>query len=151
MSSVILAALMACSGGETETPDPVAEPVPQVVPDDGVMGGKSPGVSFIGLEDGAKVKSPLKIGMNVVGKEVEPAGVIVEGKGHHHLIIDGEATPLGTAVPADETHIHFGGGQEETEVELTPGEHTLTLQFADGAHLSYGPDWSKTISVTVEP
>ena len=51
----------------------------------------------------------------------------------------------------DRTHIHFGGGQTEADVELTPGEHTLTLQFANGMHQSYGADWSKTITVTVAP
>ena len=59
--------------------------------------------------------------------------------------------PEGTVVPSDETHIHFGGGQLEAMVPLTAGEHTLTLQFANGMHESYGPDWSKTITVTVAP
>ncbi|MBP6707250.1 MAG: DUF4399 domain-containing protein, partial [Achromobacter sp.] len=40
--------------------------------------------------------------------------------------------------------------QTETELKLAPGKHTLTMQFADGAHRSYGPDLSSTISVTVK-
>src|SRR5689334_1240018 len=31
-----------------------------------------------------------------------------------------------TAIPADETHKHFGGGQTETMVTLPKGKHTLT-------------------------
>jgi hypothetical protein len=34
-------------------------------------------------------------------------------------------------------------------MELAPGEHTLTLQFADGAHMSYGPTLASTIKVKV--
>ena len=38
----------------------------------------------------------------------------------------------------------------EAEVELSPGEHTLTMQFADLAHRSYGEQLAATIKVTVE-
>ena len=64
---------------------------------------------------------------------------MLEGTGHHHLIVDGKAVPKGSVVPADATHMHFGKGQTETTLKLPPGKHTLTLQFADGAHQSYGP------------
>jgi hypothetical protein len=40
--------------------------------------------------------------------------------------------------------------QTETDVTLTPGKHTLTLQFADFAHKSYGEKWSQTIEVEVK-
>ena len=52
--------------------------------------------------------------------------------------------------PKDATHIHFGKGQTVDTLALTPGTHTLTLQFANGVHESYGKDWSKTITVEVE-
>lgn len=107
-------------------------------------------VMFVEPKDGAKVKSPVKFVFGVEGVEVEKAGEVHAGKGHHHLIIDADGTEKGTAVPADETHIHYGGGQTETEVELKPGEHTLTMQFADGLHRSYGEPLRATIKVTVE-
>jgi len=53
-------------------------------------------------------------------------------------------------VPTDATHLHFGKGQTETEVTLPPGQYALTMQFANGAHQSYGPEMSKTIHVTVK-
>ena len=106
-------------------------------------------VYFVNLEDGAEVTSPVLIEMGVEGMELEPAGVIKEGYGHHHIIVDGSFIPVGVVVPADETHIHYGDGSSETELELTPGEHTLTLQYADGVHQSYGEKMSKTITVTV--
>ncbi len=106
-------------------------------------------VNFTSPENEAKVKSPVKVVMQVQGMEVHPAGEVTPNSGHHHLIIDGESAPEGEVVTADEKHIHFGQGQTEAEVELAPGKHTLTLQFANGAHQSYGPDMSQTITIEV--
>lgn len=114
--------------------------------------GNSPpanGVYFVNLKNGDTVKSPVIIEMGVNGMSVEPAGTVHEGKGHHHLIIDGDYIDKGAVVPSDVTHLHFGKGQTIDTLSLSPGSHTLTLQFADGAHRSYGKDWSSTIKVTV--
>lgn len=110
-----------------------------------------PGVQFAQLKDGAQIGPETKVSFKLNGKAIRPAGEAVDEKtsGHHHLIIDGAAIAEGTVVPMDERHLHFGKGQTSTMVKLTPGEHTLTLQFADGAHRSYGPNWSKTIKVKV--
>lgn len=110
----------------------------------------TPEVSFVEPADGATVSSPVSVKMGVSGMTVQPAGKLVEGSGHHHLIIDGEPVAAGTPVPADAKHLHFGKGQTETSVELPPGKHTLTLQFADGLHQSYGPALSKTIEIDVK-
>ncbi len=109
------------------------------------------GVDFGSLDAGQTVPRDLKVQFKVNGMEVRPAGVMQEGTGHHHLIIDGTFVPEGEVVPADANHLHFGKGQKETEIRLEPGKHTLTLQFADGLHRSYGEKWSKTIEVTVDP
>jgi hypothetical protein len=107
-------------------------------------------VFFANLKDGQKVKSPVKVQFGVEGMEVEPAGALNEGKGHHHIIIDGASLERGTVVPADSLNIHYGKGQLETELVLPKGEHTLTMQFADGYHQSYGAQLSTTIKVIVE-
>ena len=106
-------------------------------------------VSFSEPADGASLTSPVKVVMNVTGMTVKPAGEIVEGTGHHHIVIDSEAVAKGTAVASDDKHLHFGKGQTETELTLEPGEHTLQLQFANGAHISYGEQLSSTIKITV--
>lgn len=53
-------------------------------------------------------------------------------------------------IPATEHSLHFGKAQTETDVTLPPGQHTLTLQLGDGAHRSYGPELSSTITVNVK-
>ena len=107
-------------------------------------------VFFVNLIDGEIVTSPFKVEMGVEGIIIHPAGELIDGTGHHHILINDGSIPTGTSVPADETHIHFGGGQTETELTLEPGVYTLTLQFADGLHRSYGEGLSASIEIEVE-
>jgi len=116
----------------------------------GEYGGDEKGVSFAAPYDGATVSSPVTVVMKVKGMYARPAGELIDGTGHHHLIIDGAFVPEGETVPKDATHKHFGKGQKEASIDLSPGEHTLTLQFADGQHGSYGEAMSRTIHITVE-
>ena len=107
-------------------------------------------VDFVEPKNGATVTSPFKVVFGVTGMTVKPAGDMTANSGHHHLLINAESIPNGVAVPADEKHIHYGKGQTETEVNLPPGKYKLTMQFANWAHQSYGPQLSKTIEVVVK-
>jgi hypothetical protein len=107
-------------------------------------------VYFVEPKDGATVTSPVHVKFGVDGMSVAPAGTMTEGTGHHHLLIDGKPLPKGTVIPANDTSLHFGKGQTEADVKLPPGDHTLTMQFGDGAHRSYGPEMSQTIKVHVQ-
>jgi hypothetical protein len=108
-------------------------------------------VEFLSIKENQTFKSPFKIKMKVNGLKVRPAGEDVQDKksGHHHIIINRGPIPEGQVIPADEKHIHFGKGQTEAELTLPPGDYSLTLQFANGAHISYGPELSKTIKIKV--
>lgn len=108
-------------------------------------------VFFKNLKDGQTVKSPVKIEFGVEGIALDTAGTLKPASGHHHLLIDaGDSIPTGMVVPKDSTHLHFGKAQTSAEVKLTPGEHTLTLQYADGIHRSYGAKLAATIKVKVK-
>lgn len=137
--------LASCSSSETKEESKTVTPSPET----SVSTSSETGVFFVNLKDGDDVKSPVIIQMGVKGMQVEAAGTMNEGKGHHHLIVDGSFEEKGKMVPKDETHIHFGQGQTVDTLPLTAGKHTLTLQFANGMHESYGEEWSKTISVNV--
>lgn len=108
-------------------------------------------VYFVEPQNGATVKSPFKVRFGVEGMAIAPAGDMKPDTGHHHLIIDGSTVPQGEVVPTDDSHRHFGKGQTETELTLPPGEHTLTLQFANGAHQSFGEAMSSSIKMLVKP
>jgi len=111
---------------------------------------KKPGVYFVGIKNGSKLRLPNKITFEVVGMTVKKAGTMDMETGHHHLIVDGAFVPKGKIVKNNKTHIHFGKGQSSFLLDgLSPGQHTLTLQFANGLHVSYGEAWSRSIQVNV--
>lgn len=105
---------------------------------------------FLNIKNGDVVTSPFKVDFTITHLTVAPAGTMTEGTGHHHIIIDGGPIPEGQIIPADEKHLHYGKGQTSAEIALPPGKHTLTLQFASGLHLSYGPGYSQTIEIEVK-
>ena len=108
-------------------------------------------VYFISPQDGATVTNPIRIVFGLRGMGVAPAGVDRPGTGHHHLIINSDLPALDQPIPADENHVHFGGGQTETTITLPPGEHTLQLLLGDFIHVPHkNPVFSKKIHITVE-
>ena len=110
----------------------------------------NPKVYFINLEEGDKIKSPFLIQFGLSGKGVAPAGVDRKNTGHHHLLINVESIDFNTSIPASDNHIHFGGGQTETVVDLLPGEYTLQLLLGDMYHVPHDPPvLSKKISLIV--
>ncbi len=112
---------------------------------------EGPRVFFVGLAEGATVSSPLGVAMAAENFTVEAAGEVNPGAGHLHIMIDEPCVKPGQGVPKDEAHLHFGNGQLEAEIELTPGAHTLCLQAADGNHVALAGDgMTQIVSVTVE-
>lgn len=100
--------------------------------------------------DGATVASPVYIEMGVSGMQIEPAGVVKEGFGHHHILINQTSWPEGTVIPMSDSTLHYGKGQTDATIELPAGEYTIALQFADGVHSSYGESMAASINITVE-
>lgn len=108
-------------------------------------------VYFIEPKDGAEVSSPVSVKFGLSGMGVAPAGVEKAKTGHHHLLIDIDKVDLETALPADDNHKHFGGGQTETSVSLAPGKHTLQLLLGDHNHIPHKPAvMSDKITITVK-
>ncbi|MEX0309348.1 MAG: DUF4399 domain-containing protein [Tateyamaria sp.] len=116
-------------------------------------------VYFINLEDGATVSSPVTVIFGLEGMGVAPAGTEKENTGHHHLLLNrpplGEgpegAEELEYGLPADDNHIHFGGGQTQVTLDLPSGEHTMQLVMGDLNHVPHAtPVTSDVITITVE-
>lgn len=106
---------------------------------------------FIAPEDGAKVANPVTVRFGLKGMGVAPAGIAMAGTGHHHLLIDAAVPSLDRPIPADDRHVHFGKGQTETVVILTPGRHRLQLLLGDHLHMPHDPPIvSAPITITVE-
>jgi len=100
---------------------------------------------------GELVTSPVKVVFGLSGMGVAPAGVDREKTGHHHLLIDTALPDLAKPIQSDSMHRHFGGGQTEVVIELSPGRHTLQLLLADYAHTPHSPAvMSEQITITVK-
>ena len=116
-----------------------------------VLGASESKVYFINLKDGDVVENPVFIQFGLSGKGVAPAGVDKENTGHHHLLIDVEAIDFYMPIPSSKNHLHFGGGQTETSIELPPGEHVLQLVLGDLYHVPHSPPiTSKKIKISVK-
>jgi hypothetical protein len=109
-------------------------------------------VYFISPQDGDVVSGEFVVRFGLKGMGVAPAGVEKDHTGHHHLLIDVDTLPdMSISLPATDNIRHFGGGQTETTLELTRGEHTLQLVLGDYAHVPLNPPvMSKRITVRVE-
>jgi hypothetical protein len=111
---------------------------------DKATGGPTPSpagamVYFIDLKTGATIPPKVLVHFGLRGMGLAPAGVDRQNSGHHHLLIDTELPPLDAPIPNDFNHLHFGSGQTEAEISLTPGEHTLQLLLGDMNHVPHSP------------
>ena len=106
-------------------------------------------VFFENLQDGDEVSSPFTVKMGVEGMALDPAGDLIEHSGHHHIIINGGVIETGVVIPMDDKNLHYGDAQTEAELELEPGEYTLTMQYGNGHHQSYGEPMSAQVTITV--
>jgi hypothetical protein len=110
-------------------------------------------VYFISPSDGAVVQGPVTVRFGLKGMGVAPAGVKFDNTGHHHLLVDTDFSELklDAPLPATDKILHFGKGQTETTLTLSPGKHTLEIVLADYLHNSFDPPLhSKKIAITVK-
>ena len=103
--------------------------------------------------NGASIKGPVRVVMGLSGMGVAPAGADFPETGHHHILVNADATPaVDMPIPADDKHRHFGKGQTEATLTLPPGKHTLQLLLGDKNHVPHNPPLlSEKITITVLP
>ena len=108
-------------------------------------------VYIISPKDGATVHNPVRVQFGLKGMGIAPAGIKFDNTGHHHLLIDTDPpADMSAPLPATDKTVHFGKGQTETTLTLSPGKHTLQLLLADASHIPHEPPLlSKKITITV--
>ena len=110
----------------------------------------NPKVYFINLEEGDKIKSPVLIQFGLSNMGIAPAGMDRDNTGHHHLLINVNDIDLSKPIPSSSSHIHFGGGQTESLIELLPGDYSMQLVLGDMTHTPHDPPViSQKINITV--
>jgi len=95
-------------------------------------------VTIVSPKDGDVVGKEFVVIFGLEGMGVAPAGVDIEGTGHHHLLVDQAELPE-AGKPMGNPPMHFGKGQTQTTLTLEPGKHTLQLIMGDKFHVPHNP------------
>jgi hypothetical protein len=99
--------------------------------------------------DGARIAGAVDVTMAAAGITIVPAGDVTPGEGHFHVIADHGCLAVGTAIPKDADHVHFGTGTTTGTLYLEPGTHSLCLQVGDGAHAALATTDTVEINVGI--
>lgn len=116
------------------------------------MAGGEPRVYFVEPQDGATVTSPVHVEFGAENFTIEPAGEgeVHPGAGHYHVGVDTDCLEPGVVIPKAAPWVHLGDGSDSMDMQLPPGEHTLTLQVGDGEHRTLEAEGlCQTITVNV--
>ena len=135
IAGALLVTSLAACGATDDTADAPKSDVPTTT------------VSFASPPDGAEIAGSVAVEMVADGVTIEPAGEVHDGAGHFHVLADDGCNAAGEAIAKDADHVHFGKGQTEGRIYLSPGTHHLCLQVGDGIHHTL--DLTDTVTVDV--
>lgn len=157
-AAIVAASLIACNSSDDKTSEnkeaPASTTTAMEMPKEMPAMMEVPAnanVHFGNIKNGQTVTSPFKVEMVAEGMHVDTAnGILKPASGHHHILIDMDSIKTGEVIKKDSIHLHFGNAQTSAEIKLPPGKHTLTLQFADALHRSYGSRLTSKVTVDVK-
>jgi hypothetical protein len=94
-------------------------------------------VEIVSPASGDSVTAPVTVELAAQGVEVVPAnGLVEEGKGHHHLVLDVDLPPLDAPMPVGGGVFHMGTGAQTYVLDsLAPGPHRIIAVLAYGNHV----------------
>ena len=107
---------------------------------------------IISPKDGATIAGQFWCLFGLRGMGISHAGDQFPSSGHHHVFIDvDEPLNPGEPIPQDKKHLHYGSGQTEALIQLSPGQHTLQLVLGDAKHFPFNPPLvSKKVTITIK-
>ena len=149
---LVLSFGIACSGGGSEEGshegDADAAAAEEPAMEEDTSG--APRIWFVTPEDGATVASPVAFEFGSENITIEPKGDVHENAGHHHIGLNTDCLPPGTAIPEADPWVHFGDASNSMEMQLPPGEYKFTIQIGDGEHVTLDePGLCTSISINV--
>ncbi|MEX0785488.1 MAG: DUF4399 domain-containing protein [Dehalococcoidia bacterium] len=138
-NGAVATATTASDGGDATGTEAMDDETPQV----------AASVEITAPADGDTVTSPVTLEVSATGIEIGAAADLIEGAGHFHAFVDQEPVAEGESVP-QETEGIFHFAAESQELELEPGEHTVTVVLGDNTHIRLADVPAATVTFTVE-
>ncbi|MCG8352757.1 MAG: DUF4399 domain-containing protein [Chloroflexales bacterium] len=137
---MLLLLLASCGGGTSGATD---------------GGSGEPTMRFIAPAADATVQGPnVTVELEVENWELVDAGSPMnDDEGHLHLFINVPASsiPTGEVIPSTDQYIHLGTAPYTSrELELEPGEYTITAVMGDSSHQALDTPVPQSITFTVE-
>jgi hypothetical protein len=137
----VLMATVACSSTKPAAAPPAA----------------TPSLTIVAPASGATVTGP-KVNVQVDTKNWKPVAAagsaVTPGEGHLHFFIDVPASSIavGQAIPTgDPKYVHAGAAPlTSRELELSPGQHTITVVAGNSAHVALSSPAPQTVTFTVK-
>jgi Domain of unknown function (DUF4399) len=154
VAAVAGAILIAACSSEAPAPPP-ATSAPASAPPAASMASSTGRVFFVEPANGATVKSPVHMkfgseGITISPVPPDPITSVRPGIGHYHLGVEADCLASGTEiVKGTPQWVHFGKGDDQFDLQLTPGQHKLALQIGDDKHVTM-PGFCSTITVNVQ-
>lgn len=110
-------------------------------------GDATPEITVVSPDDEATVTSPVALRVKFEQLAPTAAGATVDGEGHLHVLVNEPCVLTGMPIPKNDTHVHFGNGAADIDIELAPGTHELCVQVGDGFHAAVAVTDSLTVNV----
>lgn len=158
LAAVVLLLSSACGGGENPAIDTTGTTTPRATPtgtpgDEGEDSG--PSLSIDAPQDGATVPGggvevrATPSNFQIVSKLGQAAA---RGEGHVHFYMDVDTVPTEAGKPAvtEQGTYHATATTSYTWPNVTPGEHSFSVQLVNNDHTPLSPPVFRTVKVTVE-
>ena len=151
LMAVLAVAFVAC--GDDEDEEEEATPTAEEIETPEATVGETPevatSVQIVAPAEGDTVTSPVTLEVSASGVEIAAASDAVEGAAHFHVFVDQDASAEGEVMPQDTEGIfHFA--TETYDLELEPGEHTVTVVLGDNTHVRLAGVPEATVAFTVQ-
>ena len=152
--TIAVAACRSETPQQSEAPSASAPAASATESHEGHTGGR---VFFVAPKNGATVKSPVRFefGSDDITIAAVPEGTVTAEQvranvGHYHLGVDQDCLPAGQEIPRGKPDwVHFGTGNNNIEMNLTPGQHKFAVQVGDDRHYTVA-GLCEQITITVE-
>jgi len=99
-------------------------------------GDEVPEINILVPKEASQMESPVLFTIDTDFIKLKSEGVVKDGEGHLHYMVNVDCVEPGNRIPEDESHIHSGDGANSVLLDLSPGDYEVCVQVGDGFHIA---------------